>query len=92
MIRLEDLPLSFARSSTAGARETTQGAAQVPPDEENLNFDDAVRDFSRRLIERALARTRGNKTQAADLLGIGRSKLRYKLRELDLEAGTTSRK
>ena len=41
-----------------------------------------TRETERGLIRRALDRTRGNRTQAARLLGISRRALLYKLKEM----------
>jgi DNA-binding NtrC family response regulator len=47
---------------------------------ECLNFDAAVSHFERTLLERALEQTSGNKTAAAELLGLKRTTLIMKLR------------
>ncbi len=59
-----------------GLRET---AAAIPP-EAPLDFETAVAQFERTLLDRALAETRGNKTAAAQLLGMKRTTLVMKLR------------
>jgi DNA-binding protein Fis len=43
-----------------------------------------LQDSERRLVARALERTRGNQTQAARLLSITRDTLRYKQKRLGL--------
>jgi DNA-binding protein Fis len=45
-----------------------------------VNFDAAVSQFERAMLERALQKTAGNKTAAADLLGLKRTTLIMKLR------------
>jgi two-component system nitrogen regulation response regulator GlnG len=50
-------------------------------------FARAVEPLERALIRRALARTHGNQSAAADLLGLHRNTLRNKLRQLGMEGG-----
>jgi len=45
--------------------------------------------LERRLIREALARTGGNRTRAAELLGVSRQGLHLKLKRLDLDPGAT---
>jgi DNA-binding protein Fis len=47
---------------------------------ENGDFESAVSQFERAMLERALQKTGGNKTAAADLLGLKRTTLIMKLR------------
>jgi two-component system response regulator PilR (NtrC family) len=56
----------------------------VPEPGEDFDLDGALGDFERRIIERALARTQGHKTDAARLLGITFRSLRYRLDKLGL--------
>jgi len=51
-----------------------------------LLFDEEVRNFKRRLIERTLAQTGYNKVHAARLLGIARSSLHRLIDELEIES------
>jgi len=51
----------------------------------DLNLDAAIADLERRMISAALARTRGNRTRAAKLLGISRNGLALKMDRLGLE-------
>lgn len=52
---------------------------------ERLDFDLEVKRYSRALVERALNAAGGNKTRAAELLGIKRTTLRYRLKELGID-------
>jgi len=52
------------------------------PIAEPLDFDAAVSNFERSLLEGALGKTAGNKTAAAELLGLKRTTLIMKLRSL----------
>lgn len=56
-------------------------SAAIPfPAPEIVNFEIAVSQFERAMLERALQKTAGNKTAAADLLGLKRTTLIMKLR------------
>ncbi len=52
-------------------------------------YDEALSQFERRLIARVLQHTDGNQVQAAKLLGISRSTLRSKIRQLGISIGRT---
>ena len=98
-IALGDLPEEYragARSAAGGERDspsgprpsgpTVSGGVEVPP----LTMDE----IERRAILAALERTGGNRTQAAEILGIGLRTLQRKLKEYRLagrpaEAGAT---
>jgi DNA-binding NtrC family response regulator len=69
-IRVNDLPGEFA--GVAGETATR-------------SFEDEVRSFKRRLIERTLSQTDCNKVQAARLLGIARSSLHRLIDELHVQ-------
>jgi len=58
-------------------------AAISCPLPESMDFDAAVSQFERALLERALLKTAGNKTAAAELLGLKRTTLIMKLRNYD---------
>jgi DNA-binding NtrC family response regulator len=49
---------------------------------ESMDFDAAVGHFERSILEQALVKTGGNKTAAAELLGLKRTTLIMKLRGL----------
>jgi len=49
---------------------------------ESMDFDAVVGHFERSILEQALTRTGGNKTAAAELLGLKRTTLIMKLRGL----------
>jgi DNA-binding NtrC family response regulator len=57
-------------------------AAASHPLPESMDFDAAVGHFERSILEQALVRTGGNKTAAAELLGLKRTTLIMKLRGL----------
>lgn len=49
-----------------------------------IRYDDAQREFEKRFIAQALARTDGNLGKAAELLGMHRNTLRRKMSEYRL--------
>jgi transcriptional regulator with PAS, ATPase and Fis domain len=74
VVREEHLPLEIA-----GARHTPSHGLRLPI--EGLDLDATERD----LITQALARSGGNKTAAARLLGISRDTFRYRLEKHEIE-------
>jgi DNA-binding NtrC family response regulator len=54
--------------------------------EKGILFEEACSEFERRFLQRALERARGNRTLAAQTLGIHRNTLSRRLRELNLAA------
>ncbi|MBI5269875.1 MAG: sigma-54-dependent Fis family transcriptional regulator [Burkholderiales bacterium] len=77
--------LGFAASAGVPGPEGLAPGPAAPADDdetEDLHLERA----ERRLIERALQRTRQNVTQAARLLGISRDTLRYRLERLGLRS------
>jgi DNA-binding NtrC family response regulator len=57
------------------------GRISRPPELVDLNLQTAIEGTERRLIEQALAKTKGNRTEAAALLGLNRTTLVEKLRK-----------
>jgi len=55
------------------------------PDEEGVTLHEAVAAVEKRLIERALARAGGNRSEAARQLGIGRSQLYLKIEDYGID-------
>ncbi|ACY17822.1 sigma-54-dependent transcriptional regulator [Haliangium ochraceum] len=73
LIAEADLRLRVAARGTGGH--------QVLPTVEGLDLRSAIEDVERRLIEEALDRTGGNRTEAAALLGVNRTTLVEKIRK-----------
>lgn len=87
-----DLSLRYLPAFLHGRRTASQvaGANPLPPGQESLpalngNFEDLLASYRRRLIESALARAEGNRTRAAELLGIRRGRLHYHMAELGIK-------
>jgi DNA-binding NtrC family response regulator len=77
LVAIEDLPASIR-----GHR----GGAYPPPTLPNpiKPLDELLTEVERRLIETALGQARGNKSRAAELLGISRPRLYRRIKELNL--------
>ncbi len=56
---------------------------------EGVDLQATLEAIARTLIQQALDKCEGNKTKAADLLGIGRTTLIEKMRSLDMQLGTS---
>jgi DNA-binding NtrC family response regulator len=80
-IRVEDLPPEYARAAQGGEGSRTPGSGDDAP---GLRMEDV----ERRAILAALEQTGGNRTQAAELLGIGLRTLQRKLKEYRLAGWT----
>lgn len=77
-IELEHLP----RSLTDAVRARSVTLAPAPPPAGGVR--DSVKEFERQKIVDALAKTNGNQTRAAELLGIPRRTLAYKMAKLGI--------
>ncbi len=75
VIGLGDLPVEVA----GAAALPTAALAQLP--EAGLALDDVLNELERRLLLQAVARTEGNRTEAARLLRITFRSLRYRLKK-----------
>ena len=53
----------------------------LPP--EGIDFERVLEDFEKNILAQALTRTRGNKTAAANLLGLKRTTLAARMRALE---------
>jgi transcriptional regulator with PAS, ATPase and Fis domain len=74
-----DLPEKFTRSFANG----TVPSVDVP--DEGLDFDAVVQTFEKQLLTKALAKTQGVKSRAAELLHMNRTTLVEKVKKLQLE-------
>ena len=80
LMGMEDLPREFQpENSGASSKASSRGAGK----EGSLRQE--LLDEERRKIGLILERVRGNRTQAAKILGMNRSSLSYRLRKLGLE-------
>ena len=78
LITLEDLPGLTPGNGEAGANPRLRELLELP-------LEEATRSLERMLITRALAQCQGNKAEAARLLGIHRTALYVKFKQLGME-------
>jgi len=81
-----DFPLPSSLQRTAGPAENLN-SFRLP--EDGLDFEETMGRIEMQLLEEALRRTGGNKTQAADMLRLKRTTLAAKLRSLTRFAGVS---
>ncbi len=74
-IKYEDLP-EYIKSDRPTVELDIEG-----------NLDKRVENYEKRLISEALKKTHGNKTRAAELLGISFRSLRYKIKKYNIRVG-----
>ena len=82
LFRSEDLPENVQEAGLAGG---SPEAAAVVVLEKDINLQEAVRDYEKRLILEALAKSNGVKSKAAKLLNINRTTLVEKIKKQNLE-------
>ncbi|MCR9143802.1 MAG: sigma 54-interacting transcriptional regulator [bacterium] len=71
-----------AKTYAASAAETQIIGAPAP----DSGFDHLMRDYATRLIQHTLTRSQGNRTRAAALLKMKRTRLLYQIKELGIDA------
>ena len=76
-VAVDDLPASI-RGNLGGAYLPPPAAARLKP------LDQILTEVEQQSIERALRHARGNKSRAAELLGISRPRLYRRIKELNL--------
>ena len=77
LVALDDLPASIRGHLGGGFPPPTQPRPIKP-------LDELLTEVERRLIETALRQARGNKSRAAEVLGISRPRLYRRIKELNL--------
>jgi two-component system response regulator AtoC len=85
-IEVEALPERLRLVATAPAAAPPSG-----PDDDNLSIKRASRRSEEALIRRALLKTRGNRTRAAELLEISHRALLYKIKEFGINVSRDTR-
>jgi two-component system, NtrC family, response regulator AtoC len=84
-VMLKHLP-SYLSHSGSGLRVPTMVGPKAggPPAMHSVGFDLNIEKMERRFIHEALERTKNNRTDAAELLGLSRRTLQRKLKEMDM--------
>ena len=77
-------PIITAADLPKAIRVAVHANDRPPPKSEAIVLDDLMADIEVELLRRALSRAKGNKTKAAELLGISRARLHRRLEQLDL--------
>jgi DNA-binding NtrC family response regulator len=80
MITMHDLPEKLSRRFANGV------VPNVDVPDEGLDFDTVVQNFEKQLLTKALEKTQGVKSKAAELLHMNRTTLVEKVKKLRLEA------
>ena len=80
-LHIDDLPLSMRNRPRKSAPDLVL-THSVSGD--NRPLRELVDDYTRRIIIETLARTNGNRTRAAELLGVKRGSLLYRIKELGI--------
>lgn len=88
--RMDLCPADFRLPSHQAPRCIAPLPSQTIVPDSGLDFDLAVANFERSLLEQAVARSGGNKTLAADLLRMKRTTLLAKLRNLETRGTVVS--
>jgi two-component system response regulator PilR (NtrC family) len=82
-ISLESLPETVREAKGGGASDPSGKEREIPF--EGVELDNILGDVERRYLELALQRTAGNRTQAAELLGMSYRSFRYRLEKFGLD-------
>jgi two-component system response regulator PilR (NtrC family) len=82
---LAPLPPQEVPEAAANIASHNASGAVMPEGDLPHSLPDHLDDIEREIIRRALERTRYNRTQAAELLGISFRQLRYRMQRLDIQ-------
>jgi DNA-binding NtrC family response regulator len=77
--RLKESHFSFLNTNKEEIKDKGEFILQIPP--EGISIDVVVKS----LIQKTLEITKGNQVKAAKVLGLSRSKLRYRMEQLNIE-------
>lgn len=83
-----DPQAAFSRAAAAGTPETDRSTCdRVPPVVALPAGGISLDDVETSLVQQAIAASNGNQTRAAELLGITRDQIRYRLKKIDEQKG-----
>ncbi len=85
VINVGDLPAEIVRKEPSMA--FASNLVPIPPISSGVDMKATIAHIEKQMIREALARTEGNKSQAARLLGISRDVLNYSIQKYDLQPG-----
>jgi transcriptional regulator with PAS, ATPase and Fis domain len=84
-ITVGDLPSQITHETKRSNRADRHLSNAFEINNGKLDFEQMVKEYSRDLIMYALQKHRGNKTKTALALGISRGKLKYQIKQLEIE-------
>ena len=87
--RAADGPFVVAADLPKRLRQAASAAAHPRTEEETIVLDELLAQIEADLVRRAMRRAKGNKTKAAQLLGVTRPRLHRRLTELEEQGGGT---
>ena len=83
---LEDVIGVREKGKSTALHDRVRVALASPLGEEGVDLESLSRELEIEIIRKALRETGGNKSRSAELLGLGRDKLRYRMKTLGIEA------
>ena len=84
-IRMEDLSFDFESEGTLNASCSHLDLAKDVDHQFRIDVRKAMNELEREVIRKALAQAHGNKKKAAEILGIRRSTIYYKMESLGMK-------
>jgi two-component system, NtrC family, response regulator PilR len=69
----------------AGSLQEMRGYSDIDIPDDGFNLNDEVAKYEKHLIEKALKKTKGSKTKAAEILQVSFDSLRYRIEKLAIE-------
>ena len=81
-LRCTIFPSDLRLTQGSSVRKPFQSEINPEPPAHGMNYQSALEEFEKNLLAQALTRARGNKTAAADLLGLKRTTLAAKIKVL----------
>jgi DNA-binding NtrC family response regulator len=68
-----------------GVFESVEETKEMPLTEEDASLEDKLEEIEKRAIKEALKKTKGHKTKAAEMLGMNRSTMYYRMKKYGIK-------